>query len=107
LPKATIRALNAPLYLDENYPDWLVSCDCSLDDKRYIGAFFSRIHDENGSQVAYEYKLADILNVYNADPSRPELHLHSFGPVTKFDPATQGVAIYHKTNKIIFQGNFR
>jgi 4-amino-4-deoxy-L-arabinose transferase-like glycosyltransferase len=98
LPEQPLRALGAPLYLEKNFPDWIVSCVTPKETSELV-AFFSRPHEEKGGVVVYHYALADVLNVYRSDPSRPELTLHSFGPIKNFDPATDGVAIFHKTKK--------
>lgn len=95
LPKDKLRALKTPLYINDGHPDWLVLCGQA--GARDLVKFFSKPYVDQGRTVTPHYRLAATLNVFWQDRSRPELLLHSFGPVQGFLPSTHGVLIFRKS----------
>ena len=77
LPKDKIAQLQAPLYIEENIPDWIVH--------------FRHISDEDAQ--AYPMHSIDArLDVFPYPTQRPELNLHAFTPL---EPRT-GVTIFRR-----------
>jgi 4-amino-4-deoxy-L-arabinose transferase-like glycosyltransferase len=99
IPQKTIEALNAPLYVEENFPDWLILFGNNTPGAKTALDYFSRPHSENGRPVAYRYNPTRTLNVYYGDDSRPEILWHRFGPRRPIDPKTEGVLVFHKELK--------
>jgi hypothetical protein len=100
LPLTTIKKLNAPLLLDENFPDWIIL----FGGQPFIfptRIFLSRVHKENGINVQYSYILNKTLNIYWGDTSRPELPQHSFVPNTDFNPNIEAIYVLKKTSVVI------
>ncbi len=95
LPLTAVRRLHAPLLMDENYPNWLVLFGAQRGNLQML-RYFSRSHVEQGRTLAYSYRLVRILPVYWDQTQRPELPWHSFGPVTRYDPATDAVYIFQR-----------
>lgn len=95
LPKDTMRKLNAPLFMEENFPDWIISFGAHEGAKERL-RFFSREHIEGGRNIRYRYQLVDILDVYWRQTQRPELPWHAFGPVRDFDKRFEAVYIFRK-----------
>jgi hypothetical protein len=95
LPLDVIRKLNAPLLVDENFPDWIIIYGTQPKIPVLL-KFFSRVHKENGVNVEYSYDLIDALDIYWEDRSRPELNMHSFGPQQKYDMRYEAVYIFKK-----------
>ncbi|MCX7015888.1 MAG: hypothetical protein NTW86_25590 [Candidatus Sumerlaeota bacterium] len=94
LPAVTLKQLNAPLFAEENFPDWLISYGQNIQAPETL-AYFQRPLPEQGGK-RYQYKLAANLDVFCEQTQRPEIPWHTFGPVREFDPSFQGVFIYHK-----------
>jgi len=95
LPKDTLKKLNAPLFREENFPDWIVSFGAH-GEVRELLTYFSRAHTENGRKMRYRYQLVEILDVYWQQTQRPELLWHSFGPVRDFDRRFEAVYVFKK-----------
>ncbi|MGO8673779.1 MAG: hypothetical protein ACLQVD_20770 [Capsulimonadaceae bacterium] len=93
LPKARARSLNAPLFADSTFPQWLVFY--SGNNSQNIYQYFSRPHVVDGKVVCCHYKTAQKLDVYCNQTQRPELPLHNFGPVTSFDRSADAVYVVH------------
>ena len=98
LPRGTIEALKAPLYVDENYPDYCVSFG-------YIHVFgrlpfFERSHLEGGKRTAFVYDRVTRLNIYSPETQRPEFPCQTFSPVTDFDPMIDGVYVFRKRTEL-------
>jgi len=101
LPMEKVEELEkagAPLLMDRHYPDWIIFF--GLQDREHRPypwpdalAFFSRPHELAGRLVQMDYIQMPSLDVYCYDPQRPELHLHSFGPVVDFDRQMESVYI--------------
>ena len=75
LPRARVEALDAPLYAEENRPEWIVAFHPGLES--YV------------EQLEPLYAVVERLNVYYYPTQRPEINLHAFTPL----PARRGVAI--------------
>ena len=82
LPKDKIAALDAPLYIEQNTPDWIVS--------------FGRLQQGTVERFAASYEVAAKLNVYPYPTQRPELNFHAFSPL---DPGDRGVFILRRQDK--------
>ena len=100
LPLKVIKSLDAPLLNYENYPEWLIGFGTQESVKRYL-TFFSRVHKEDGVEVRYAYSLHNALNIYYKVTNRPELHLHHFGPVRKFDVDRDAVFILKRERYVV------
>jgi glucose uptake protein GlcU len=96
LPLSKLRKLDAPLFIDENFPKWIVSFGSRLQPAR-IMEYFQRHHVENGEVVGYEYRLVKSLDIYWGQTYRPELPSHHFGPKTDFDKRHEGVYIFRRS----------
>ena len=84
LPKDKIAALNAPLYIEQNTPDWIV--------------FFKKLQLGAAEQFTVKpftatYEVAAQLEVYPYPTQRPELNMHAFSPL---DPGDRGVFIFRR-----------
>jgi len=58
LPKDTLKKLNAPLFREENFPDWIVSFGAH-GEVRELLTYFSRAHTENGRKMRDRYQLVE------------------------------------------------
>jgi 4-amino-4-deoxy-L-arabinose transferase-like glycosyltransferase len=96
LPIERLRGVDAPFFVDEHYPNWLIAFG-GLPTVPVLLDSFSRPHQENGQLVRYEYQLVETLPVYWRQTQRPELFWHSFGPKTDFDLRTEAVYILKRT----------
>jgi hypothetical protein len=102
LPVETVEELEkagAPFLNDEHCPDWIVFF--GLQDREWrpypwqeVLAYFSETHEVNGKLVWMCYQEMMPLDIYCYDTQRPELYLHSFGPVSDFDHKTESVHIF-------------
>ena len=79
LPKDKIAVLDAPLYIEQNTPDWIVA--------------FRRLRQGMVEQFTASYEVAAKLNVYPYPTQRPELNFHAFSPL---DPGDRGVFILRR-----------
>ena len=95
LPAETIRGLDAPLLMNENFPDWFVQLGTGGEEV-YLRRFFSRPHERDGKVVASRYEVRAVLDVYHKDTSRPELHLHRFSPPRDFDRKSEAVYVFRR-----------
>jgi len=95
LPTQTVRELQAPLFREEHFPHWYVAFGKHKSSSEILN-HFSRKHKEDGAMVRFHYREVKALDVYWFDRSRPELPLHSFGPVEDFDRAWEGVYIFRR-----------
>ena len=87
LPKDKIAALNAPLYIEQNTPDWIIS--------------FRQLQLGATKQFTVEpftaiYEVVAQLEVYPYPTQRPELNMHAFSPL---DPGGRGVFILRRQEK--------
>ena len=82
LPKDKITALDAPLYIEQNTPDWIVG--------------FGGLHRGTVEQFAASYEVVAELKVYPYPTQRPELNMHAFSPL---DPGNSGVFILRRQEK--------
>ena len=82
LPKDKIAALDAPLYIEQNKPDWIVA--------------FGRLRQETVEQFVASYEVVAKLKVYPYPMQRPELRSHAFSPL---DPGDRGVFIFRRQDK--------
>jgi len=103
LPLTKIRELNAPLMIEENFPDWIIFFGLSVESKEKLG-YLSRPHIQGTQQVQFNYKLVKLLDVYAADNTRPELPWHSFGPITDFSRRSNAVYVFKKSIIKQYQG---
>jgi hypothetical protein len=95
LPPAKIRELNAPLTVEENFPDWIIFSRLLADGKKLL-EHFSRVHIEEMREVQFNYRLVKVLDIYGDDTTRPELSLHSFGPKTDYNRKNEAVYVFKK-----------
>ena len=79
LPKDKIAALDAPLYIEQNAPDWIVG--------------FGGLQQGTVEQFAASYEVVAKLKVYPYPTQRPELNLHAFAPLA---PGDNGVFILRR-----------
>lgn len=87
LPKDKIAVLNAPLYIEQNTPDWIIS--------------FRQLQLGATKQFTVEpftaiYEVVAQLEVYPYPTQRPELNMHAFSPL---DPGGRGVFILRRQEK--------
>jgi hypothetical protein len=95
IPLNKIRSFNAPLLMEENFPDWIILFGLFPETNQII-SHFSRQHSQEGQQVKFAYKLVRVLDVYWLDTTRPELPWHSFRPKTDFDRQSESVYIIRR-----------
>ena len=95
LPRETLQHLGAPLFREENFPEWLITFGNS---KRFArrAEFYCRPHEERGRQVAYSYSQEADLHTFWFDTSRPELPWHTFGPKKDFRPELESVYVFKR-----------
>ncbi|MCE2447408.1 MAG: glycosyltransferase family 39 protein [Candidatus Latescibacteria bacterium] len=79
LPKDKIAALDAPLYIEQNTPDWIVG--------------FGGLRRGRVEQFAASYEVIAKLKVHPYPTQRPELNFHAFSPL---DPGDRGVFILRR-----------
>ena len=84
LPEDKIAALNAPLYIGQNTPDWIVG--------------FGGLRRGTLERLAARYQVVVKLQVHPYPTQRPELNFHAFTPL---DPRDQGVFILRRQEKVI------
>ena len=82
LPKDKIAALDAPLYIEQNTPDWIVA--------------FWGLRREMVEQFAASYEVVAKLKVHPYPTQRPELNMHAFSPL---DPGDRVVFILRHQEK--------
>ena len=87
LPKDKIAALDAPLYIEQNTPDWII--------------FFRQLQLGAAKQFTVKpftgmYEIVAKLEVYPYPTQRPELNMHAFSPL---DPGDYGVFILRHQEK--------
>ena len=87
LPKDKIAALDAPLYIEQSTPDWII--------------LFGQLQLETAKQLTVEpftaiYEIVAQLEVYPYPTQRPELNRHAFSPL---DPGDMGVFILRRQDK--------
>ena len=82
LPKDKIAVLDAPLYIEQNTPDWIVG--------------FGGLRRETVEQFAASYEVTAKLKVHPYPTQRPELIFHAFSPL---DPGDRGVFILRRQEK--------
>ena len=82
LPKDKIAELDAPLYIEQNTPDWIVG--------------FGGLRQGTVEQFAASYDVVAKLKVHPYPTQRPELNLHAFSPL---DPGDRGVFILRRQEK--------
>lgn len=94
IPQSVVAKMNAPMYYEDNFPDWIVAYSASRVANNTL-AYFSRPHVVAGQTVARSYNLVDTLDIYCDQTNRPELPKHHFGPVTDFDRQRFQIYIFH------------
>ena len=83
LPKEKVAALQAPLYIEENTPDWIVD--------------FGGLVRGTLERFAARYEVAARLDVHPYPTQRPELNIHAFTPL---DAGNSGVLVLRRwTNR--------
>ena len=82
LPREKIAALQAPLYLKENAPDWIIGF-----------GFLAKAWLE---QFAARYEVVAKLDVFAYPTQRPELNAHAFSPL---DAGQSGVIIMRRLDE--------
>jgi hypothetical protein len=92
LPLDKLENLNAPLFFEKNFPNWLIVYGYFPDAERLL-SFFSRPHKDGNQTRHFSYRHVSTLNVFWYYTHRPELAVHRFGPYTQFD-ASRGEAVY-------------
>lgn len=90
LPVQKVAALQAPLYVEENFPDWFIAFGTHSQAVKLL-QYFSRTHAEQGQFVQHRYELARAIDIFWLDMSRPELPWHNFGPKRDFNKQVEGV----------------
>lgn len=79
LPKEKVTALQAPLYVEENTPDWIVG--------------FGGLARGTLERFAARYEVAARLDVHPYPTQRPELNFHAFTPL---DAGNRGVLVLRR-----------
>ena len=85
LPISKLRSLNAPLFIEEEIPDWIIMFgrhQRAINTMKYF------------SQKGARYELYKLLKIYWRDMTRPEILWHSFGPKKDFNPNNDGIYIF-------------
>lgn len=89
LPIEKIKKLDKNFFKEESHPDWIIMFGIHDVSEELINYFSRKNH---------HYELYDTLDIYWQDMTRPEIPLHSFGPVKDFDPNCEGIYIYKRAN---------
>ena len=97
LPLETLRQLKAPLFLEENFPDWIVAFGWQAHAENAV-EYFSRPYQHGGRTSCFAYRQTVMLDVFCSQTQRPELHWHNFGPLRDFDPHLFGVSILRRSD---------
>lgn len=79
LPREKVAALEAPLYIEHNTPDWIIG--------------FGGLRQGTVEQFAASYEVVAKLKVHFYPTQRPELNFHAFSPL---DPGASGVYILRR-----------
>ena len=79
LPREKVAALQAPLYVEENTPDWIVG--------------FGGLARGTLERFAARYEVAARLDVHPYPTQRPELNFHAFTPL---DAGNSGVLVLRR-----------
>ena len=82
LPREKIAALQAPLYIEGNTPDWIIG--------------FGVLAKSMLEQFAARYEVVAKLDVFHYPTQRPELNLHAFSPL---DAGQSGVFILRRLDE--------
>ena len=96
LPKETIAKLDPELFIENVFPNWVVSFARNEEVNSTVGGFSRTLPGTNSS---YRYHLVKVLDVYWDQIQRPELLWHSFGPWRGYDKKTQSVFIFKRSEK--------
>ncbi len=94
-----VRKLQAPLLLEENFPDWFISFAMRRDTGEYL-TYFSRSHVKDGKFRRNQYKLVSSLDVFCLYTCKPRLLTHTFRPITNFNRKTRGVYIFKRIGQL-------
>jgi len=95
IPIEKLNDLNAPVFIEDNFPDWLISYSFDKDILNVI-KYFERTHTENKKTIKYKYVLNRTLDVFWYPTQRPGTK-HHFGPITAFDKKSQAVYIFKRS----------
>jgi hypothetical protein len=87
LPVERLRSAGYPAYIDEYYPDWIVSFGMNERMEAMLDYF---------SRGPFSYRLDRNIAVFWNDLTRPELPWHSFMPVRVPERSVDGIFIYKK-----------
>lgn len=79
IPAETIDSLDAPLRLEENFPNWVIAFGGHPHTRERLD-YFSRSHLHDREPRRFRYELAETFPVHWFESHRPELTDHSFGP---------------------------
>ena len=90
LPREKVAALRAPLYIEENTPDWIIGSGWLTPGA--VEQFAAR-HSE---QFATRYSVVAGLEVFFYPTQRPELNFHAFSPL---DSGNSGVVILKRLDE--------
>jgi hypothetical protein len=92
LPRDKLAELDAPLFLETNYPNWIIAYGY-FPGTEEIFSFFAGVGRSGEGTDRYYYRHVATLNIYWYYTQRPELAVHRFGPYTEFD-SSRGEAVY-------------
>ena len=81
LPHAAVEALDAPLYIEEHTPEWIVLFDHRLEELR--------------KRIESRYVVVEKLDVHWYQTQRPELNFRAFEPL----PARHGVLVLRQKDE--------
>jgi hypothetical protein len=93
LPLDVVRQIDAPVSMQDNFPDWIVVFGTQPDASAIL-TYYSRPHLVDGVTVRHNYTFAKGMLVYYVQTQRPELPWHSFGPDQTFDWRKDAVYIF-------------
>ena len=89
-PRADFADLPRIHFMGQEPPDYLVAFG------PYLGRMMQVLESSNHPEVAYEP--VEKINVFWKDSYRPELIWRTFQPITDFDPNSQAIYIFRRTN---------
>jgi hypothetical protein len=96
LPRENLRELQAPLYWYSYHPKWIISYGLTPERKKWLSLFSRGGYDYDCDTIKGScFSFARLL-VYWEEKTRPELPWHNFGPVEKFNPASEAVYVFKR-----------
>ncbi len=95
LAPSVLAPLKAPLFEEENFPQYVIGFGIQ-DELLQKLQFFSRRHLEAERAAFYPYKAVANLPIYFGQTQRPELWNHTFGPRALADAQAESVYVFQR-----------